>query len=75
MIGIIISAVSSAAMDSVEDSQTDGRFEYNHLYQYLQDGTYPEGFTKADKSGLRKRAKFFTSQGSELYYTGNKLSK
>ena len=55
----------SEAMDSAVDNGSkseqlsDGRFEYTHLYKYLRDGTYPEGFTKAEKSGLRKRAKFF----------------
>ena len=47
----------SEAMDSAVDNGSkseqlsDGRFEYTHLYKYLRDGTYPEGFTKAEKSG------------------------
>ena len=73
--------MSAEAMDSAVDNGSkseqlsDGRFEYTHLYKYLRDGTYPEGLTKAEKSGLRKRAKFFTTQGSDLYYTGSKSSK
>ena len=41
----------------------------SHLYKYLRDGTYPEGFTKAEKSGLRKRAKFFTIRKGAIYTT------
>ena len=62
----------SEAMDSAVDngskseqlSDGRGRFEYTHLYKYLRDGTYPEGFTKAEKSGLRKRAKFLLRKGA-----------
>ena len=43
----------------------------------VRDGTYPEGFTKAEKSGLRKRAKFFTIRKGAIYttLTGSKSSK
>ena len=64
----------SEAMDSAVDNGSkseqlsDGRFGYTHLYKYRRDGTYLEGFTKAEKSGLRKRAKFFLRKGA-IYTT------
>ena len=48
----------------------DGRFSYRQIFSYLADGQYPPGFSKADKLGLRKRAKFFEAKGSDLYYCG-----
>ena len=54
---------------------TDGRFTYNQLHVYLRDGSYPESYTMANKAALRKRAKFFTSEGSDLFYVGGPPSK
>ena len=53
----------------------EGRFSYDELYHYLRDGSYPQGYSKVDKAALRKRAKFFTCEGSDLYYVGGPSSK
>ena len=45
----------------------DRRFSYRQIFSYLSDGQYLPWFSKADKLGLRKRAKFF-AKGSDLYY-------
>ena len=55
----------SEAMDSAVDNGSkseqlsDGRFEYTHLYKYLRDGTYPEGFTKAKKEWVAQTGEVF----------------
>ena len=46
----------------------DGQISYRLIFLYLSDGQYPPGFSKADKLGLRRRAKFFEAKGSDLYY-------
>ncbi len=48
----------------------EGRFKYREIHQYLRGGLYPEEYSKTDKAALRKRAKFFTCDGSDLFYVG-----
>ena len=45
-------------------------FQLQEIFTYLLDSKYPSGFCKADNLALRKRAKFFESKGSDLYYIG-----
>ena len=53
-----------------DDGYKDGRFTFKEIHKYLVQGVYPSSFSKSDKQALRKRAKFFTVKGAELYYTG-----
>ena len=43
--------------------------------RYLRDRTYPVGYSKADKTALRKRANFFVCKGSDLFYVGGQSSR
>ncbi len=52
-----------------------GRFSYNEIHRYLRYGSFLYGFTKAEKSALRKRTKYFTLKGPDLFYTGGPTSK
>ena len=51
---------------------SEGRFSYSVISCYLQNGLYPDSFSKADKSALRKRAKYFMvlNGDTNLYYIG-----
>ena len=53
-----------------DDGNKDGRFTFNEIHQYLLQAVYPSSFSKSDKQALRKRAKFFSVNGADLYYTG-----
>ncbi len=49
----------------------EGRFTYGEIHQYLHDGLYPGEYSKTDKAALRNlRVKFFTCDGSDLFYVG-----
>ena len=50
------------------DVTKDGRFRYRQIYSSLSDDQCPPGFS--NKLCLRRRAKFFESKGSDLYYCG-----
>lgn len=50
-----------------------GRFPYDHIMDYLQEGKYPTNFDKLDKHALRKRAKYFVLCEGHLCYIGGKL--
>ena len=54
---------------------TDGRFTFSEIHRYLRDKTYPVGYSKADKTALRKRANFFVCKGSDLFYVGGQSSR
>ena len=43
------------------------------IFNYLKCGEYPEGFDKADKRALRKRAAFFSVKETKLYYCTGRL--
>ena len=50
---------------------SDGKFPYHEIYEYLRSGSYPDGLDKAEKRAMRKRAaRYFSLQDSELYYIG-----
>ena len=53
----------------------DGRFSFKEIYRYLSVKSYPDGYSKTDKSALRKRANFFVHKGSDLYYVGGSSRK
>ena len=38
-------------------------------------GSYPDSYTKTDKLALRKRSKFFSCKGADLFYVGGSGSK
>ena len=50
-----------------------GRFSFNQVFEYLNDGSYPGGFDKNDKHVLRKRANFFAVKDNKLYYTSGEF--
>ncbi len=54
----------------MSEGEREGRFLYHQIAAYIQNGTYPDGFNKADKLALRKRTKFFTLRDSCMYYIG-----
>ena len=58
------------AATAIEDTvrTADGRFTFSEIHRYLQDKSYPDGYTKADKTALRKM-NFFSFKGSDLFYT------
>ena len=58
-------------MEIDQQSTEFGRFSYSEIYNYIADQTYPDSFSKADKSSLRKRSKFFCINNAELFYRGN----
>ena len=55
------------------EAESEGRFTYRQIYEYVKDGKYPEGFEKCNKLALRKRSKFFLVQEMHLYYIGGML--
>ena len=40
------------------------------IYAYIKDRIYPSSFFKVDRQALRKRAKIFMVEGTQLYYIG-----
>ncbi len=58
-----------------EGEDSFGRFCCGIIFKYLKDGSYPEGFSKAEKGSLRKRAKFFFIEEADLYYKTNPTSE
>ena len=52
---------------------SEGRFKYAEIFNYLKCGEYPEGFDKADKRALRKRAAFICVKENKLYYCTGRL--
>ena len=64
-------AVFQSKLRMENDPQLEqGRFTFNDIHRYLREGCYPDGYTKADKLALRKRAKFFCTRGADLIYVG-----
>ena len=55
--------------------ESDDRFSFSEIYQYLNSGIYPENYDKKDKLSLRKRSKFFQCRGKDLIYIGGKSSE
>ncbi len=50
----------------------EGRFLYKDIYNYIEEGIYPENYQKQDKLALRKRAKYFQIVEGSLHYVGGK---
>ena len=49
---------------------SEGRFSFGEIYNYTNNGTYPDGFERRDKVALRKRSKFFKVEEENLFYIG-----
>ena len=43
---------------------------YQQVYDYLQNGKYPDEFSKSQKRGLRRRSQDFVVQDGVLFYQG-----
>ena len=56
--------------DEDQENELEGRFSYAEICKYLDSGSYPIGFSKADKLALRKRSKYFKLKDGQLYYCG-----
>ena len=52
------------------EAESEGKFTYRQIYEYIRDGKYPEVFEDCEKLSRRKRSQFFKVQEMHLYYTG-----
>ena len=53
----------------LRDSMATEWFSFAEIFTSdLSRGEYPEGLSKTEKSSLRKRAKYFAIQDTQLYY-------
>lgn len=52
----------------------EGKFTFRQIYDYLNDGIYPDQFEKAEKRALRKRSSFFLVEDNKLFYISGKVS-
>ena len=50
----------------------EGCFSYSEIHNYVAKRCYPEGFSKEDKLGLRKRSKYVAVRQENLYYVRGK---
>ena len=55
------------------EAESEGRFTYRQIYEYIKNGKYPEGFEKCSKLAIRTRSKFFQVQEMHLHYIGGML--
>ena len=58
---------------SSRNDWSDGGISFNQVFEYLNDGSYPNGFDKNDKRVLRKRADFFAVKDTKLYHTSGEF--
>ena len=65
--------IDSTCLHRAETEAIGGRFYFNQVFEYLNDGSYPDGFDKNDKRTLRKRANFFAVKDTELHYTSGEF--
>ncbi len=72
---IVLPGLLDLNQDMDKEGDSFGRFCCSIIFNYLKDGSYPEGFSKAEKGSLRKRAKFFFIKEAELYYKTNPTSE
>ena len=49
------------------EAESEGRFTYRQIYEYIKGGKYPEGLKKCNKLALPKRSKFVQVQEMHLY--------
>ena len=47
----------------MEETEKESQFTKCDVFAYVKDGKYPADYTKDKKRALRKRAKFFRSEG------------
>jgi len=57
-----------------EEKNTDGRFSFDAVYNYLRYQQYPEGASKLEKNSLRRRSKYFKLEDEDLYYIGGGIA-
>ena len=57
-----------------KEEQSFGKFSCSAIFNYLKNGSYPEGYSKSEKGSLRKRAKFFFVKEAELFYRSRSTS-
>ena len=48
--------------------ESEGRFTYSVIYEYLKNGKYPEWYEKQDKRALRKRANYLFKTVLHMWY-------
>ena len=56
-------------MEAME-AESEGKFTFHQIYEYIEDGKYPEVLEKCGKLAHQKRSQFFKVQEIHLYYTG-----
>ena len=56
--------------ESAKPTDTEGRFSFSTIYEYLRSHKYPRGASKLEKISLRRRAKYFRVHDEDLYYLG-----
>ena len=52
------------------DADSDGKFSFSEIYNYLCHDKYPEGTSKAEKNSLRRRVKYFRIRDENLNCVG-----
>ena len=57
-----------------EEKNTDGRFSFDAVYNYLRYQQYPEGASKLEKNSLLRRSKYFKLEDEDLYYIGGGIA-
>ena len=53
------------------EEATKGRFTFGQVFDYINDGCYPEGLDKKEKLS---RAKYFVIRDAQLFYVGGKVN-
>ena len=49
------------------EAESEGKFSYQQIYDYIKHGKYPETLEKDDKLAPQKQSKFFQAQ--EMHWT------
>ena len=57
------------------EEATKGRFTFGQVFDYINDGCYPEGLDKKEKLSLRKGAKYFVIRDAQLFYVGGRVAR
>lgn len=58
-----------------ESGESEYKYSYTAIKEYLAAGIYPDCYDKQSKHGLRKRSKYFILDGGHLMYIGGKAKK
>ena len=48
--------IDSTCLHRAETEANGGRFYFNQVFEYLNDGSYPDGFDKNDKRAFKKKS-------------------